>query len=327
MMWLSRLLLFSLSIVITVGACAQSTPPLPDVNTLIQQTILQQRIAESKEQDYVFREDFNANRLNKKCTWAPQCPETAGVAYTVLAYTERKFEVFWLDGTRVARVVPNCDYCGRGLYHNTIREIPVSAGELAAENKRVDNEVAEARALIAQGRKPTSPDDPPQILFSRMLELGSFSNPRRQIIRGRPTVLLDFSCNPQIKTVSINEALLTSFAGTIGIDEEDHAVEHAQGKYLADVKTAGGAVNIRKGTRVTIENTRVDKGIWLLSRLFARGEAHYFAFSMDGDVHIFAGDYRKFHVTVRVLPASSQMLSTSPASTASKTARSPIVPH
>ncbi len=328
----SSFLLLHLSTVV-VNAHAQSTIPLPDVTTLVRQAILQQRFAESKEQDYVFREDFNANKLRRECTWAPQCPgistprHPVGVTYDVLEYRERKFEVFWLDGVRVARVVPNCDYCGTGLYHNSIRDIPVSAEEIAAENKRVDSEFAEAKALHAQGKDASSSEDPPRILFSRMLELCTFSNPRRQEVGGRSTILLDFAWNPSVKAVDVNEALLKFFSGTVGIDEEDHAVQDVEGRFLADVKSDGGAINIRKGTQVRIENTRVDTGIWLLSSLVAKGEARYFAFSMDGDVHIVAGNYGKFHVTSTILPADGEVPPPSPASHAPKPSQSPVVPH
>jgi hypothetical protein len=132
---------------IAVDTHAQSRIPLPDVTTLVQQSIRQQRFAESKERDYVFREDFNANKLQKECTWGQICPGVSTervspvVNYKVLKYTERKFEIFWLDGVRVARVVPPCDHCGTGLYHNGIRDIPASAEELAAENTRVNTKV------------------------------------------------------------------------------------------------------------------------------------------------------------------------------------------
>jgi hypothetical protein len=145
-----------------------------------------------------------------------------------------------------------------------------------------------------------------------MLELCAFSNPRRQVVDGRSTILLDFAC-PSVKPSSVNEALLEFFSGTIGIDEEDHAVQHVEGKFLADVRLEGGAIKIRNGTRVTITNRRVDTGIWLLSRLDARGEARYFAFTIDGDGHIFTGNYRKFHATSRILPGYTEVPTNSPA--------------
>lgn len=184
--------------------------------------------------------------------------------------------------------------------------IPISDSELAAENQRVDREVAQVKALRAQGKDASSPDDPPQVLLSGILELGTFSNPRRQIVEGRSTVLLDFAWNPSVTPISVNETLLRSFSGTVGIDEEDHAVQQVEGRFLADVDLDGGSIKIRKGTRVTITNRRVDTGIWLLSRLEARGNGRYFAFAIDGDGHIFTGNYRKFQVTSRVLSGANE---------------------
>ena len=323
----ARVVLILLSIVATIAAAQSSTePPLPEVTTLVQRAIQQQRVAESKEQDYVFREETGDIRLRKECTWAPKCPApfgvpgARGVAFLVINATERNFEIFWLDGVRVARVLPPCNSCGRGAgpADSFIMNIPISDSELAAENQRVDREVAEARALRAQGKNPSSPDDPPQILFSRMLELCTFSNPRRQVVNGRSTILIDFAWNSSATPINANEALLKPFTGTIGIDEEDHTVEHVEGKFLADVKLDGGNINIRKGTRVKINNRRVDTGTWLLSRLDAMGEGHYFSFAIDGAGHIFTGNYRKFRVTTRILPVFADVTASLPASSSPK---------
>jgi len=306
--WQATLVLLSVSIVAPIASAQSSAePPSPEIAPLIQQTISRQRAAESKEQDYLFREDVNINKLRKECTWAPDCggPTSAqrvSIPYQVLAYTTRKFEIFWLDGMRVARILPPCDDCGKGQWQNYVQDIPVSKDELAEENKRIDSEIAEAKALRAQGKDPSSPDAPPQILFSRMLELCAFSNPRRQIVNGRSTILLDFAWNPSAKPVSDNEAILQSFSGTVMIDEEDHGVQEVEGRFLTDVKLSGRNIRIRKGTRVTLTNVRVDAGIWLLSTLEARGEARYFSFALDGDGHIFVGLYRKFRTSTRILP-------------------------
>jgi hypothetical protein len=178
-----------------------------------------------------------------------------------------------------------------------MQNIPVSGNELAEEDQRVDSQVAAAKALRAQGEDADSPDDPPQMLFSRLLEMCTFSNPRRQIVEGRPTILLDFACDPSAKPVGANEAFLKSFSGTVGIDEEDRAVQHVEGEFDADVNVEGGNIKIRKGTRVIVTNVRVDAGIWLLERFYARGEARYFAFTIDGDGNVFAGDYEQLLTT------------------------------
>jgi hypothetical protein len=300
MEWQSTLFLVPLAFVGMIAGGRPSTEaPLPDVNTLVRQAILAQRFAESREQEYVFREDTNDIRLRKECTWVPKCPAPSGVpyvkgvAYQVVHYSEHHFEIFWRDGIRVALVLPPCNSCDPIPRQNWMQNIPVSGSELAVEDQHIESQVAAARELRAQGKGDGSPDDPPQVPFSRLLELCTFSNPRRQTVEGRSTILLDFACGPSGKPVSAYEALLKSFSGMVGIDEEDCAVQHVEGKFGADVNLEGGNIKIRKGTRVTVTKVRVDAGIWLLERFYARGEARYFAFTIDGDGNMFAGNYQK----------------------------------
>jgi hypothetical protein len=179
--------LFLLSTVaIATIAQTPTEAPLPQVATLIQKTILQQRFAETKEQDYVFREDFNSNTLAKECTWGSICQPPFGgrrvnawTSYRVLKYRTRHFEVFWLDGIRVARVLPENDsnqYGSTGDGEWT-RNIPISETELVIENQRVDSEIADARALRAQGKDVSSPEDPPRFYFPECLNCAPFQTP------------------------------------------------------------------------------------------------------------------------------------------------------
>jgi hypothetical protein len=315
--WQASVNLILLSIVAMVpNAQALTEVPLPEVATLVQQAVLQQRFAETKERDYVFREDLNSNTLRKECTWGQVCQPPFGgrkvytwTNYQVLKYTTRHFEVFWLDGIRVARVLPEdksnqYGSTGRGEW---TRDIPTSESELAVENQRVDSEIAEARALRAQGKTITSPDDPPQVSLSRMLELCVFSNPRREVIGGRSTILLDFAWNPSRTPRNAHETLLKYFSGTVGIDEQDHGIEHVEGKFVADVKSDGEMIEARKGTWVKIQDKRVETGVWLLLHLRAWGQARYSAFELDGDGNLSAGAYRKFQTTTRILPGLTEV--------------------
>jgi hypothetical protein len=310
MVWQSTLFLAPLAFVgMIAGAQSSTEVPLPEVNTLVRQAILAQRFAESKEQEYVFREDTNDIRLRKECKWAPKypapsgVPHVKGVAYQVVRYSERHFEIFWRDGIRVALVLPPCSTCDPVPGQNWMQNIPASGSELAVEDQHIENQVAAGRAPRAQDQGAGSPDDPPQVPFSRLLELCTFSNPRRQTVGDRSTILLDFTCGTSAKPVSAYETLLESLSGTVGIDEEDRAVQHVEGKFGADVNLDGGNIKIRKGTRVNVTNVRVDAGIWLLERFYVRGEARYFAFTIDGDGNMFAGNYQRLRSTSGTLSA------------------------
>jgi hypothetical protein len=100
-----------------------------------------------------------------------------------------------------------------------------------------------------------------------------------------------------------------------------------EGRFIADVKLDEGNIKIRKGTRVTIINRRVDNGIWLQSRLDAWGEGRYFAFAIDGAGHIFTGNYRKFRATSRMLLGFTEVPIDSPAPSNPKPPPSHVVPH
>lgn len=282
-------------------ASAQSSveAPLPDVPALVQQAIQRQQFAESREQGYVFRLDVNDISLKKECTWAPKCPTPGGVpgvkgvAFQVIHSSERHFEIFWRDGVRVAVVLPPCGSCDPVPRQNWMQNAPVSGNELAVEDRVVESQIAAAKAAHARGQEVDSPDDPPQLHLSKLLELCSFSSPRRQTVESRASIQLDFACNLSGTPRNADEALLKSFSGTAWLDEEDRAIQRVEGRFDADVNAEGRNVMVRKGTRVTITNTRVDAGLWLLSSFDARGEGRYFGFTIDGDGHIFAGNYQK----------------------------------
>lgn len=325
---LAGFLLAPLFTAMMASAQSGAEQPLPEVTTLIQQTISHQRLLEENERDYVFREHVTLNKLRKECTWAPQCPGDPSpghsLAYEVLHYTGLEFEIFWLDGIRVAREMPTCQRCPNIEADDLTQTIPISDSELAAENQRLDNEIAAAKELRAQGKDPSSTDVPPQMRLSKMLELCRFSNPRRQVIegrptrlldftvKGRPTILLNFTCGSSAKPVSAVEGILRSFSGSIGIDEEDRAVQRVDGRFLADVRLDGGNIKIRKGTRVAIETVRLDSAIWALAAVTVWGEARYFDLVLDGNGYIFAGQYRRFDATSRILPGVSVVPSDPP---------------
>ncbi len=108
----AAVLLFLPVAAMAVGVQSQVDEALPAVAALVQRAVQQQRLAETKERDYVFREHVTINQLRKECTWAPKCPgdptagRPVGLRYQVLHYTALELEIFWIDGIRVARVMP-----------------------------------------------------------------------------------------------------------------------------------------------------------------------------------------------------------------------------
>ena len=254
--------------------------PLPDISTLMHQVEAHQRLAEAIEKDYIFREDSVFNERN------PQ----GGIKKT----EGRGFEIFWINGVRIARLVRKD---GKDL----------SPEDLRKENDRIDKEVAKAkerRAKADEDGKETDSHGHDEITVSRILELGTFSNPRRQLVNGRPTILVDYNGNPDAKTHNPGEAALKLLQGTVWVDEQDRTIEHAEGHFIDNFKIGGGLLaSVHKDTSFKWTTVRINDEVWLPSTVDAQGQARYLLFfSLNGDAHIHASDYRKFKATSTILP-------------------------
>jgi hypothetical protein len=254
--------------------------PLPDVATLMREVEVHQRQAEAVQKDYIFREDSIGNELNR--------------SGEVKKTEERAFDIFWIDSVRVARTVRKD---GKDL----------SADELAKENQRIDKEVAKAkerRAKADASGKETDSEGRDEITLSRILELGSFSNPRRVEVNGRPTIAIDYTGDPHARTHNPGEAAMKMLTGTVWVDEQDKSIQHLEAHFFDDFKLGAGLVaDIKKGTSFQLTNVRINNEVWLPSSLDAQGQARYLLFfSLNGNAHVRCQDYRKFRATSTILP-------------------------
>jgi hypothetical protein len=239
-----------------------------------------QRLAESVEKDYLYREDSTLNELDK--------------SGAVKKSEERAFEIFYIDGIRVARLVrkDNKD---------------LSPDEIARENARIDKQVAKAkqrRARADADGKETDSDGRDEITVSRILELGTFSNPRRILVAGRPTIEVDYTGNPNAKTHNAGEGAIKLITGIVCVDEQDKFIQHAEGRFIDNYKVGGGLVaDISKGTSFAATNTKINDEVWLPSHAEAHGHIRYLLFfSINGDAKITTSGYKKFKATSTILP-------------------------
>ena len=267
-------------------ACTQAaTPaadsrPLPDIATLMQQVEANQRRFEALAQNYTYREteqlqEFDSHQGLKKTK-------------------RREADVFWIDGVPIERTV-------------SLDGKPLSADEQKKESERVDKEAAKARQrrdkADAQG-KETDPRGHDLVTASRILELGTFSNPRRQVVNGRDTIVVDYNGNPKAKTHNAAESVFHELAGTVWVDEQDKVVQHAEGHFANDFKIAGGLVaSVKKGTSFEGTFVKINNEVWLPQGFHARGQMRYLLFfSLNGEGRVQIDEYRKFRASSTLLP-------------------------
>jgi hypothetical protein len=259
--------------------------PLPDIPSLMREVEVRERAAEAIEKDYIYREDSTFDEVDSHGQ--------------IKKNEERAFDIFWIDGVRLARLVRKD---GKDL----------SPDELTKENDRIDKEVAKAKQRRAKADtegKDTDSDGRNVITASRILELGSFSNPRRILVAGRPTIQVDYNGDPKAKSHNPGEAAIKLLTGIVCIDEHDKLLQHAEGHFTGNFKVGGGLVaDIRQGTSFSVTYTRINNEVWLPSTFDAQGHLRYLLFfSLNGDAHMRASDYRKFKASATILPGMTEV--------------------
>jgi hypothetical protein len=170
---------------------------------------------------------------------------------------------------------------------------PLDAHEEQKETERITK-------LVEKAEK-TPPDQPlegPTISISRVLEIMDVRNPRREMYRGRPTILFDFVGRKDAKTHGLVEDASKKLQGTLWIDEADRMVAHMEVSFDDNFHVAGGLVaNVQKGSSFRFDQEPVNGEIWLptggegnvqLRLLLVKGVHQHF---VERDF-----DFKRFHV-------------------------------
>jgi len=264
----------------TQAAVAATESPLPDINALMQQVEANERKSEAIQKNYIYREQNKLEELNSH----------DGVKKT----ETREMEVFWLNGVQVVRTLKKD---GKQL----------SGEEEKKESDRIDERVKKAqqkREKADSKGEETDSRGHEEITFARMLELGSFSNARRDLVNGRPAILVDYTGDPKAKTHNYAEGVFRELAGTVWVDEQDRTLVRLEGHFINDFHVGGGLViNVKKGTWFKANFVKINNEVWLPQQIEADGHARYLLFfSLNGHFLGRTSDYRKFKATSTILP-------------------------
>ncbi len=264
--------------------------PLPDIPALMRQVEAHQRDDEARLRNYIFRQTQTLAQSNGH----------GGVKKQEV----RAFDVFWLDGVPVQKMVSKD---GR----------PLSADDLRKEDERIDKEVRKVKDRRAKNDSKGEETDPlghEEITVSRILELGSFTHPRRVSLNGRNTIAVEYAGDPHAKTRNRAEEVIRDLAGTLWIDEQDREIVRTEGRFFRPFKIGGGLVaNIHEGTSFSMQQAKINNDVWLPTDLTATGAARFLLlFSFDGNIHIVDTDFRRFKTTSTLLPGVGKVDDTQP---------------
>lgn len=252
--------------------------PLPDIATMMQAVEVHQKASEALVKNYIYTSRFTQVET-----------DSAG---KVKKTETTEADIFSVAGVQLRRVTRK-------------NGKPLTPDEEKKETERIDKEIARAKERQAKGEQKKRDE----VSYARFLELGSFSNERRVILRGRPTIAVDYTGDPKAKTHNPIEGAIHELSGTVWVDEQDMAMSRVEGRFANNFKIGGGLlVNIAKDTSFWADTTKVNDEVWLPSAFAGQGSARVMVFfNMHGSASATTSNYRRFKTGSTILPGIQEV--------------------
>ena len=262
---------------------AEHEKPLPDIAPMMQKVIANERASEAMLPDYLVREWLSA--------WEGQGSNYShGSSWRSVKGDEKESEVFWLGEVRVSRLVRVTGTEGLKRSYDHV----LTPEELHKENARIDAEVATGNRGGLD-----------QIRMSRLLELGTFSNPRwgKANSDGRDTIDLDYKGEQCSHECSSLDAAASKIVGVLTVDAEDKTAYKFDGFFTDTwIESGGEGWKVPKGSELTYWSDHREESVRFPEMMEVTTTVHHGSSFTTHSVSVFYREYKKFRVTSRVLP-------------------------
>jgi hypothetical protein len=274
--WLAAgALLFSLtSIFPPAVAASDPAAALPDAATMLREVEARQKQLDKIRENYTFRSVQNTRQLD-------------GSGNTKKVETE-EHEVFFVNGHQVQKLVRKD---GKDLTTDRARK----------EQDRVNKEVLR---ISQPGYKNPQNDE---ITVTRLLQIVTFSRPRRVRLNGRDTIAFDFAGDEHAKTHGRDEDALKKVSGTIWIDEADHEVSRMSATLDENYHVGFGLLaSVAKGSNVVFDQALIRNEAWLPTAIALHLQARAFLVAgFRADIDVRFDQYRKFQTDAVQQPGAT----------------------
>ncbi|MBS1814304.1 MAG: hypothetical protein JSS87_05470 [Acidobacteria bacterium] len=258
---------------------------IPDIATLMHDVEHNQKASEDLRKHYFYRATTRTEETDNKGN--------------IKKVETSVSEIFTRKGVIVSRLI---EKDGKPLSEKDARK------EEECIEKDVEKAIKKREKLQAEG-KHTNGNGEDVLTISRILELGTFTNPRRETFKGRPAIVVDYAGDRNAKTRNRFEDVFKLLAGTIWIDEQTRALVRGEGHVTDNFHVGGGLlVNVHEGFRFSFEQTYVNNEVWLPSVVEGEGSARIFLFfKIQGRQRTTFSKYRKFSASATILPGVTEV--------------------
>jgi hypothetical protein len=245
--------------------------PLPDAATVLREVEAHQKELDKIRENYTFRAVQTTRQLDSHGT--------------VKKIETEEHEVFFVKGHEVEKLVRKD---GKDLTPDQARK----------EQDRVNKEVIK---ISQQGEGKPDKDD---ITVGRLLQIVTFSKPRRVSLNGRDTIAFDFAGDEHAKTHGHGEDALKKVSGTVWVDERDREVSRMSATLDENYHIGFGLLaSVAKGSNVVFDQALIRNEAWLPTAIALHLQARALlvaGFRADIDIHF--DQYKKFQTDAEQQP-------------------------
>jgi hypothetical protein len=274
------------AIVVAVGLGAAAMPlaaqdrPLPALDDLLAHVRANLRTDRTLLSQYTYLQRARELRLSMTGKLAPGAEKVYQI-YPGLHPGERYERLMAVDGKPrdPAELAEDDQKHQKKVLDDLAKREHESAGD---RDKRLKAEAKERR------EEDEEVDDVFRVYEVRIVE--------RQVIDGRPMIVVDFAPRPGAAPKTDNGKVLTKARGRAWISEDDYQLARLEAEMIADVSIGVFIGKLYKGTTVSIDRRKVNGEVWLPAqvRLNLSGRALVRKFSIESVIEF--SDYRKFSV-------------------------------
>lgn len=203
------------------------------------------------------------------------------------------WDITFLEGSPYKRLVARDDH-------------PLTAEEQQREEERLRwnlderrKETAEQRERrMAEWRRRQQRQREP---FHELLEAFDFAPPVEEQLNGRQVYRIDGSPKPGYKPKSTFAAFLPKVKLRLWIDARDLQGARIEIEAVDAISFAGLLVRLEKGSRITVEQVRVNDGVWLPRSVSVSAAARLLVVkSLNREMEFTFSDYKKFQADSQV---------------------------
>jgi hypothetical protein len=256
------------------ASAASEQTAIPDAATMLREVEAHQKQLDKMRENYTFRAVQTTRQLDSS-------------GNTKKVETEEN-EVFFVNGHRVEKLVRKD---GKDLTPDQARK----------EQDRVNKEV------VKISQPGYSNPDKDEITVARLLQIVSFSRPRRLSLKGRDTIAFDFAGDQHAKTHGRDEDALKKVSGTVWIDEADREVSRMSATLDENYHVGFGLLaSVAKGSNVVFDQALIRNEAWLPTAITLHLQARAFLVAgIRADVDIRFDQYKKFQTDAVQQPGAT----------------------